>query len=117
MLKSHLSRFFAIVMSYSRNTVLTPTLGGHDISSLHSAYSLGTHREYILITMIAILSATPTGRFDADPEKFSARKDRGLLSSRSAIKLMHSEVDSMNSIRAGARLLVGRVIAPTMTAK
>jgi hypothetical protein len=92
-------------------------IGKHDIFSLHSDYSLGTHREYILITMIAILDAAPTGRSDVDPEKFSARKDRGLLSSRSAINLMHSEVDLMDSIRAAARLLVGRVFTPTMTAK
>jgi hypothetical protein len=87
------------------------------MSSLHSDYSPGTHREYVSITMIAILSAAPTGRSDADPEKFSARKDRGPLSSRCAINLMHSEVDLMDSIRASARLLIGRVFTPTMTAK
>jgi hypothetical protein len=69
------------------------------------------------MTMIAILDVAPTGRLDADSEKFPARKDRGLLSSRSAISLMHSEVDLMDSIRAAARLLVERVFTPTMTAK
>jgi hypothetical protein len=69
------------------------------------------------MTMIAILDVAPTGRLDADPEKFPARKDRGLLSSRSAINLMHSEVDFMDSIRASVRLLVWRVFAPTITAK
>jgi hypothetical protein len=69
------------------------------------------------MTMIAILSAALTARSDADLEKFSARKDTGLLSSRSAIELMHSKVDLMDSIRAAIRLLAGRVIAPTMAAK
>ena len=41
----------------------------------------------------------------------------GVLVSKTEIELMHSKVHLMDSIRARARLLAGRVIGPTMMAE
>ena len=63
------------------------------------------------------IERAPKGELEVDHETFATREGSGLLSPTTAIKLIHSEVDLMHSIRATARLLAGGVIVPTMAAK